>query len=92
METPIFDLRKIVAAHGNMDEAHVVGTHRSVEVDELRPVAGHLGLATCRDTMAYHEHQGFEEFEHGGMGFGNSEGLFSMIFWRWIFVERLTKN
>eukprot|EP00435_Cladocopium_sp_Y103_P011116 s2098_g2.t2 len=27
---------KIVAAHGNMDEAHVVGTQRSVEVDELR--------------------------------------------------------
>ena len=30
--------RKIVAAHGNMDEAHVVGTQRFVEVDELRPV------------------------------------------------------
>ena len=28
--------RKIVAAHGNMDEAHVVGTQRPVDVDELR--------------------------------------------------------
>lgn len=29
-------LRKIVAAHGNMDEAHVVGTQKVVDIEEVR--------------------------------------------------------
>jgi hypothetical protein len=72
--------RKIVAAHGNMDEAHVVGTQRFVEVDELRPVGD-------RDTCGIPsiEHQGLGEPEQGTWMGLEVPGLlicFRRCFWR----------
>ena len=52
-----------MAAHGNMDEAHVVGTQRFVEVDELRPVGDRDTCGICGIPSI--EHQGLGEPEQG---------------------------